>query len=626
MFIVLGAFLTMVDACAPQHESTPRNTASHTTEPSVSGSIEVGRNVDVSASHATVNHAETEIGANPNDAKHLVACVIYMPETASEQQHEATGTTIAYASSDGGATWHEVVRPNPPGWDPDCRYDANGTAFFIGMRSFKDDAPHQNSLLVYRSQDGDHWSLTRVRNTVDRPFLGTSLSAHVPVYVAVLGESGSGRTPDEYYKSVKDFIQVVRSDDGGRTFSQVGTVPPTSIMPYHSHPIVLSDGTLVLMGTQDLPSTPGPPSSPVGDKSRDRFMTKPTNRLLDVISTDGGHTFSKPVKISDMYGGNSDMPAVDPGSRYFKDRIYVAWADARSGHQQIMLAYSKDAGKNWSSPRIVSDEREAMDLNDGPDQDGAEVAVNSAGVVGVSWSDRADIAPGEPGYYERFSASLDGGDTWLPSVRVAEKPYDDNGWSALSTFTTSPSSDGVASISVWDGSWSGHTQGITADGAGVFHPIWVENPTGVLQAMTAAVTVKGAVTRNGSGVADDLRLVINAIAFQFENATFDKSTHTLTLIARLKNTSHRVIEGPLVVKVLKISSRLGVPSIIGADNGLATSGATLDFGGSNDRLAPSTATPSRRITLKVDDLRPVKRDGYRVPSDMVDLSVTIYAK
>jgi len=144
--------------------------------------------------------------------------------------------------------------------------------------------------------------------------------------------------------------------------------------------------------------------------------------------------------------------------------------------------------------------------------------------------------------------------------------------------------------------------------------------------MTAAVTVKGAVTRNGSGVADDLRLVINAIAFQFENATFDKSTHTLTLIARLKNTSHRVIEGPLVVKVLKISSRLGVPSIIGADNGLATSGATLDFGSSNDPLAPSTATPSRRITLKVDDLRPVKRDGYRVPSDMVDLSVTIYAK
>ena len=49
------------------------------------------------------------------------------------------------------------------------------------------------------------------------------------------------------------------------------------------------------------------------------------------------------------------MIAVDPGSSAFKDRLYVVWADERSGQLEIMLSYSTDGGRTWSRPRRVSD-------------------------------------------------------------------------------------------------------------------------------------------------------------------------------------------------------------------------------------------------------------------------------
>jgi hypothetical protein len=46
------------------------------------------------------------------------------------------------------------------------------------------------------------------------------------------------------------------------------------------------------------------------------------------------------------------------------------------------------------------------------------IAVNNDGVVAVAWYDRRDN-PDNLGYFERLSASLDGGVTWLPSIRVS---------------------------------------------------------------------------------------------------------------------------------------------------------------------------------------------------------------
>jgi hypothetical protein len=49
------------------------------------------------------------------------------------------------------------------------------------------------------------------------------------------------------------------------------------------------------------------------------------------------------------------------------------------------------------------------------------VAVNRDGVVGVAWYDRRDN-PDNLGWWVRFRASRDGGETFLPSARVSEAP------------------------------------------------------------------------------------------------------------------------------------------------------------------------------------------------------------
>src|SRR5438309_652707 len=83
-----------------------------------------------------------------------------------------------------------------------------------------------------------------------------------------------------------------------------------------------------------------------------------------------------------------------------------------------MSSYSTNKGKTWSAAKVVSDDQPAAGGR-GPDDFMATPAVNRDGVVGMLWYDRRDN-PDNVGYYARFSASLDGGETWLPSVRVSE--------------------------------------------------------------------------------------------------------------------------------------------------------------------------------------------------------------
>ena len=74
-------------------------------------------------------------------------------------------------------------------------------------------------------------------------------------------------------------------------------------------------------------------------------------------------------------------------------------------------------------------------------------------------------------YYTRFSASLDGGDAWLPSVRVSEAP---NAPKTNSSF----------------GITGGHTAGLAADKSGTFHALFVDDRTGTQQVWIAPITVK----------------------------------------------------------------------------------------------------------------------------------------
>src|SRR5204863_7612462 len=64
------------------------------------------------------------------------------------------------------------------------------------------------------------------------------------------------------------------------------------------------------------------------------------------------------------------------------------------------------------------------------------IAVNRNGVLGVMWYDRRD-SPDNLGWTPRFSVSYDGGDTFVPSVKLATSPFAEQNSKRVELFTSS---------------------------------------------------------------------------------------------------------------------------------------------------------------------------------------------
>jgi hypothetical protein len=194
-----------------------------------------------------------------------------------------------------------------------------------------------------------------------------------------------------------------------------------------------------------------------------------------MVSRDGGKSAAVIGKISGVYYDRRvpqlSMPglAIDRGTGPFQGRLYAAWPDARFEQRtQILFAYSHDDGRTWSAPQVISDDANASGENKAANNFMPAIAVNKDGAVGVVWYDRRDN-PGNIGYYVRFSASVTGGETWLPSVRVSRAPQVASNETRMN---------------------GGDTAGLAADADGVFHPVWIDNRTGLPQMWTAAIQVR----------------------------------------------------------------------------------------------------------------------------------------
>ena len=74
------------------------------------------------------------------------------------------------------------------------------------------------------------------------------------------------------------------------------------------------------------------------------------DQVLAVRSSDGGRTWSKPVRPTGRPAGATDewWPAVAVGS---KGRAAVAWVDRTTGRERVYFAQSTDGGRRWSEPK-----------------------------------------------------------------------------------------------------------------------------------------------------------------------------------------------------------------------------------------------------------------------------------
>ena len=92
------------------------------------------------------------------------------------------------------------------------------------------------------------------------------------------------------------------------------------------------------------------------------------------------------------------------------DDVYVAWADRRSGLNNIRFAKSLDGGETFLSSSLV--ESSAFLQN----RPCLEIHPNS-GVIHLTWSDER-----EGRLFVYYSKSFDNGDSFLPSISVYPFP------------------------------------------------------------------------------------------------------------------------------------------------------------------------------------------------------------
>jgi hypothetical protein len=582
--------------------------------------IRVGANVQVSRARSGDAHYEVLVAADPANARRLLVGAMRQPAGAA-----SVSGSIAYVSSDGGETWTPTLETPPPdrrqdaSGDPAVAFGPDGVAYFVASLIPPNSAGPTRGMLLYRSRDGgENWEAPVVFTYSDREYIVVDASGgpyHGRIYVN--GNSRVGATAGG--------LTAFWSGDGGRSFTEA-RMPAQSNAPVMGNAVVLKDGTLIALHSAARTVGPGTAKAPAEGVQ----MT----RLRVSASRDGGRTFDPPFDIADValvsgrkgaHNNTSNLPAmaVDQGRGVYGNRLYVVWPEYRGDHTSIWLSYSADAGRTWAPARRVSDADAA-----GRDHFMPNVAVNRDGIVGVVWYDRRERAD-NLGWDVRFTASRDGGATFLPGVRVSERGARFGAADAWVLESRSEAARGRApTLDVSLNTFTflgGDTSGLVADAAGVFHAVWVDNSTGLPQVWTAALALSSDTTAGmGATASGSLHEVTDSVVLETFDPVLDRTTNVLTVQARLLNQSGRPIGGPLQLRVSALRSELGNATIADRDGAAADTG-WLFQPVTGDALPPGERTRARTLTFQLSQLKPF-REGDRYRRGLLNLSYAVFGR
>jgi hypothetical protein len=602
--------------------------------------ITVGPTVQVSQAFPNLAHGENLAAGDLEHAGRLITCSMVFPD---DGYRAFVIYQNCYASFDSGKTWEPVLKLTE-GWgdqDPVATYGRGDDVYVVTLVSREPDKPkdpdpdapraHDDDTVVYKSTDGGHtWREASRLDPIDREFINVDTTNGK--YTGRIYVVGQGSVKDIAHGEARHSLQMWRSLDNGRTF--LGPVhaayPQGSILFGVGTGAVLSDGTLVALF--------GITKSGRNQNLEQEPTVGPNAELHVIMSKDGGETFSPSHKIADVKldrqrseGGILNQLTADPGSKAFKDRLYVVYPEILSDRIQIRLSYSSDKGKTWSKPVTVNDDRSPEKGDKGPDHLLPSVGVNKDGVVLVTWYDRRE-AKDNLGWRMRAAASLDGGETFSASVPITDFA---NAYKATTRWHVSVganSDDKTSLVSVFAGLdpffvSGGHTTGLAVDADSTFHPTWIDNHTGVAQLWSASLKVDGTVVKHGAADLADLKDISKSVTLELSKPDLDRVKGTLSVSARLKNISKDTVEGPVKVRVLTLESDLGVPEITNADNGQDGTGAVWDFTPqlSGAPLASMKLSAARTLTFRVSDLRPLA-PGKDFKRSVLNLGTRVFGK
>ncbi len=372
-------------------------------------SIKVEPNINVSRAYPKRAHFETHLSADPRNPNKLLGCsMIFSAERNAYK-------SIAYLSVDSGKSWSPTLEVDRDLnlFDPTCMFGLDGKAYFAAF-GWEKHPGGKYEMFFYRSNDsGRTWMPPVLIPVLDREYITVDDSGgkyHGRIYV-----NGTGFTRTANGDYLTD-LTLLRSVNGGVSFESPLKLPQgaSEAVDSQGNGVVLSDGTLVVLFGH---STAGGADIP----------RRPTAKLKVLVSNAGAERLGRTYTVGDWYRPNSrwvstvPVLAVDRTTGVFRDRLYSVWTDNRSGRTEILFSYSSDSGRNWSKPIIVNDDIPRIE-GEGPDNFMPAIAVNSSGVIGVSWYDRRDD-PENRGWSARFAASLNGGETFTRSVKVSLTSY-----------------------------------------------------------------------------------------------------------------------------------------------------------------------------------------------------------
>lgn len=378
---------------------------------------------------------QPSLAVHPNDPDSLVAAALVgLPD--------GTYGALVLSSSDGGRTWRKHdpgIRDAADVW---TELLADGTAVFaVGAE-------------VFRSPDGGRtWGPpTVLPGTHDRPRLAVDGSS------LYLVSSGNWKGPSG--KS-RDAVQAARSTDGGATFSEAARAVVSNLR-YEAHDAAVSSEGALLVGIADT-----------GRPGERRRLERQRDWLL--VSEDSGKTFFEPLLISescDNRGGWSSL-ALNLSDRLAPpDRLFHVCAAAQL--DGIQLRYTDTFGEIWSAPVRVDRPGNVTPYSRTP-----AVAVNRDGVVGVAWYDGRGDGSTVKGSFRCtevfFAASLDGGATFLPEVKVSSE-------------RSCPATPENVAVALRFPAGGEH-MGLAAAPDGSFRLLWADSRSGIYQLRTATVSV-----------------------------------------------------------------------------------------------------------------------------------------
>jgi hypothetical protein len=525
--------------------------------------IEVGPNILVSHD-GNVTHIEPHVGAHPTDPKKLVGSAIVNYEYGSR--------VSSYASSDGGYSWTLAALPLLEAGDPQIAFGKTGTVFFASLGNF--DGKPSAGLYVSRSENnGLSW---------EPPVLVADFQDHPQMVVDHTKGRFSGRV---YIGTLHGSyaLGVTRSTDDGRTWSTPADFVDGGDRYGHNvgNLLVLSDGTLFV---------------PFVEWTRGSLAADGNTSSWDfVLSKDGAETFTAPRRIRvDRTGDLAALPprarrqqlpqfGIDSDGGVHQDRIYMAFPKIVDEIARVYFQFSDDRGATWSEakPIDVSTPAHAEQFNQ-------MVTVNHQGVVGVTWLDTRASEDGSA-FDEYFAASVDGGVTFLPPVRVSLESIHPHAPGNLGVNASSSVARGAVFISL-ERSFGrlesgGDYLGLAADAEGIFHPLWPDTRTGAYRLYTAAIRVTN--DQRVSAPADAVVREIKGaeLGILFDPVSVDESTGIITAPLRVQNLTGQPLYGPLTIR-FDVDANAGdrgksdvrnYPEIIGARNGKTGPGAEFDL-------------------------------------------------